>query len=85
MHSRFSQIQEEGGEEKMAQVETLEVEAKAMDEEIYSIERNETWELTELPPKKKAIGVKWVYKTKCNVKGKIDRHKARLVLKGYKQ
>ena len=52
-----------------------------MDEEIDAIERNETWELTELPPKKQVIGVKWVYKTKC----KIDRYKARLVVKGYKQ
>ena len=56
-----------------------------MDEEIDAIERNETWELTELPPKKQVIGVKWVYKTKCNFEGKIDRHKARLVVKGYKQ
>ena len=31
---------------------------KAMDEEIDAIERNETWELTELPPKKQVIGVK---------------------------
>ena len=56
-----------------------------MDEEIDAIERNETWELTKLPPKKQVIGVKWVYKTKCNAEGKIDRHKARLVVKGYKQ
>ena len=58
---------------------------KAMDEEIDAIERNETWELTELPPKKQVIGVKWVYKTKCNAEDKIDRHKERLVVKGYKQ
>ena len=57
----------------------------AMDEEIDAIKRNETWELTTLPPKKKIIGVKWVYKTKFNGKGKIDRHKAHLVVKGYKQ
>ena len=55
-----------------------------MDEEIDAMERNETWELTEFPPKKKVIGVKWVYKTQCNAKGKIDRHKARLVVKRYK-
>ena len=55
-----------------------------MDEEIDAIERNETWELTELPLKKHVIGVKWVYKTKYNVEGKIDRHKARLIVKGYK-
>ena len=58
---------------------------KAMDEKIDAIERNETWELTELPPKKQVIGVKWVYKTKCNAERKIYRHKARLVVKGYKQ
>ena len=57
----------------------------AMGEEIDSIERNETCELVELPPKMQVIGVKWVYKTKCNAEGKIDRHKARLVVKGYKQ
>ena len=56
-----------------------------MDEEIDPIEKNETLELTTLPPKKQVIGVKWVYKTKCNVEGKIDRHKARLVVKRYKQ
>ena len=31
-HSRLSQIQEEGGEEEMAQVETLEVEAEEIED-----------------------------------------------------
>ena len=39
----------------------------------------------DLPEGKDAIGVKWVYKTKRNVEGKIDRHKERLIVKGYKQ
>lgn len=58
---------------------------KAMDEEINSILKNETWELVELPKDHKPIGVKWVYKTKLNERGEIDKHKARLVVKGYKQ
>eukprot|EP00253_Pinus_taeda_P016299 PITA_16299 len=56
-----------------------------MDEEINAIERNKTWDLVELTKGKEVIGVKWVYKTKTNAKGKIERHKARLVVKGYKQ
>ena len=57
----------------------------AMDEEIHSIEKNHTWELTSLPQGKKTIGVKWVYKTKLQPDGQVDRLKARLVVKGYKQ
>ncbi|GKC41664.1 retrovirus-related pol polyprotein from transposon TNT 1-94 [Tanacetum coccineum] len=37
---------------------------QAMVEEINSIEKNDTWELTTLPKGQKAIGVKWVYKAK---------------------
>eukprot|EP00253_Pinus_taeda_P015702 PITA_15702 len=58
---------------------------ESMDEEMNAIERNKTWDLVELPKGKEVIGVKWVYKTKSNVEGKIERHKARLVVKGYKQ
>ena len=56
-----------------------------MDEEIDEAERNETWGLTTLPPKKQVIGVTWVNKTKCNAERKIDRHKECLMVKGYKQ
>eukprot|EP00253_Pinus_taeda_P029616 PITA_29616 len=58
---------------------------EAIDEEMNVIERNKTWDLVELPKGKEVIGVKWVYKTKSNVEGKIERHKAKLVVKGYKQ
>eukprot|EP00253_Pinus_taeda_P034655 PITA_34655 len=58
---------------------------EAMNEEIGAIEKSKTLELVDLPEGKAAIGVKWVYKTKSNAEGKIDRHKARLVVKGYKQ
>ena len=57
----------------------------AMDEEINSIQKNDTWELASLPNGHKAIGVKWVYKAKKNSKGEVERYKARLVAKGYSQ
>ncbi|KAG6427561.1 hypothetical protein SASPL_111807 [Salvia splendens] len=50
----------------------------AMDEEINAIEKNDTWSLTTLPEGRKAIGVKWVYKTKKNTNGEVQRYKARL-------
>ena len=58
---------------------------EAMDEEIKAIKKNSTWKLTILPKGKEALGVKWVYKVKKNVKGDIERYKARLVDKGYNQ
>ena len=56
----------------------------AMDEEIASIQRNDTWELTSLPEGHNPIGVKCVYKTKTNKEGQVEKYKARLVAKGYK-
>jgi hypothetical protein len=58
---------------------------EAMDTEMESIQKNETWSLTELPAGTKKIGVKWIYKTKINESGKVDKLKARLVAKGYAQ
>uniref|UniRef100_A0A6N2KS35 Reverse transcriptase Ty1/copia-type domain-containing protein n=1 Tax=Salix viminalis TaxID=40686 RepID=A0A6N2KS35_SALVM len=58
---------------------------EAMDSEIQSIEKNQTWELTHLPAGARAIGVKWLFKTKVNEKGETEKHKARLVALGYAQ
>jgi hypothetical protein len=57
----------------------------AMTEEIQAIEDNHTWVLTNLPPGRKAIGLKWVFKVKRDEKGSVVKHKARLVVKGYSQ
>ncbi|GAU36464.1 hypothetical protein TSUD_166300 [Trifolium subterraneum] len=62
-----------------------EVWKKAMESEIEAIKKNDTWELTDLPQGVKPIGVKWIYKTKYNKDGNIDKHKAKLVAKGYAQ
>ncbi|KAL0309364.1 UNVERIFIED_CONTAM: Retrovirus-related Pol polyprotein from transposon RE1 [Sesamum radiatum] len=58
---------------------------EAMEKELEALEKNSTWDLTELPAGKRAIGSRWVYKTKLNQDGSIERYKARLVAKGYTQ
>ena len=58
---------------------------KAMEDEISSLIKNKTWELVDLPKNKNLVKSKWVYKTKLDEKGAIDRYKARLVAKGYSQ
>lgn len=57
----------------------------ACEAEIDSIVRNNTWELVELPEGAKAIGLKWVFKIKRNSDGTTNKHKSRLVAKGYIQ
>ena len=56
-----------------------------MDEEIDAIERNNTWNLVELPDDKNCIGVKWIYKTKLKVDGDVEKYKARIVAQGFSQ
>ncbi|KAL0423307.1 UNVERIFIED_CONTAM: Retrovirus-related Pol polyprotein from transposon RE1 [Sesamum radiatum] len=51
---------------------------EAMAKELDALANNDTWELTNLPPDKKAIGSKWVFKLKINLDGS-------LVVKGYNQ
>jgi hypothetical protein len=57
----------------------------AMNSKIAALESNNTWSLVDLPPHKKPIGCKWVFKIKYKSDGSIERHKARLVAKGYTQ
>ncbi|WVY91413.1 hypothetical protein V8G54_036927 [Vigna mungo] len=57
----------------------------AMIEELKSIERNQTWQLVDLPKGKQSIGVKWIFKTKLNPDGSVLKRKARLVAKGFLQ
>eukprot|EP01018_Ginkgo_biloba_P008424 Gb_40420 [translate_table: standard] len=56
-----------------------------MDAKIQAVRKNKTWDLVKLPASKKAIGCRWVYKTKYRADGSIDKHKVRLIAKGYKQ
>lgn len=58
---------------------------EAMKEEIDSHKTNNTWTLTSLPPNRKAIGAKWVFKVKVDGNNGNKRFKARLVAKGFVQ
>lgn len=57
----------------------------AMDAEHNALFHNKTWHLVEAPKGRNIVGCKWVYKVKRSVDGSIDRYKARLIAKGYKQ
>jgi hypothetical protein len=58
---------------------------KVIMDEMDSIEENGTWSLIDLPPGRKPIGVKWVFKVKRDEHGVMSKHKARLVMKAYTQ
>lgn len=57
----------------------------AMDDEIKSMINNNTWILEKLPPNRKAIKCKWIFKIKRDANGQISKYKARLVAKGFSQ
>ena len=56
---------------------------EAMDKEIQALEATKTWVLTPLPPGKRPIGCKWVYRVKVNPDGSVERYKARLAANSY--
>jgi hypothetical protein len=56
-----------------------------MKAEMDAVEKNRTWELTDLPHGHRAITLKWVFKLKRDEVGAIIKHKARLVARGFLQ
>ncbi|RVW11902.1 hypothetical protein CK203_112054 [Vitis vinifera] len=44
----------------------------AMNEEMKSLQKNETWELVECPPGKKPVGCRWIYTVKYKTDGSIE-------------
>ena len=58
---------------------------EAIKSEVDSILQNHTWELADLPSGCKYLGFKWIFKRKMKVDGFIDKYKARLIIKGYRQ
>jgi hypothetical protein len=57
----------------------------AVEEEMHSLLGMGTWCYSQLPPGRTALPCKWVFKRKLQADGTIERYKARLVLKGFRQ
>ncbi|KAJ4710363.1 Retrovirus-related Pol polyprotein from transposon TNT 1-94 [Melia azedarach] len=56
-----------------------------MNEEIKFMKDNDVWDLVPLPEGVKLIGCKWIFKTKRDSKGDVERYKACLIAKGFTQ
>jgi hypothetical protein len=59
--------------------------SQAMNDEMESLQKNSTWEMTIFPKGKRTVGCRWIYIVKFKADGSIKRYKARLVAKGYTQ
>ncbi|GJZ39005.1 DNA polymerase zeta catalytic subunit-like protein [Tanacetum coccineum] len=58
---------------------------EAIQSKIDSVVHNNTWKLVDLPSGHKPIGHKWIFKKKLRLDGTIEKYKACLVAKGYRQ
>ena len=56
-----------------------------MKEEFNSLQKNNTWELVDLPPRRKLVKCKWFFKTKFAADGSPLKYKEILVSNGYSQ
>lgn len=56
-----------------------------MDSEYKNLIENKTWILVPKPENKKILSNRWVFKTKINQKGEVEKFKARLVVRGHTQ
>ncbi|XP_062093309.1 uncharacterized mitochondrial protein AtMg00820-like [Humulus lupulus] len=58
---------------------------QAMKEEYQALFSNDTWELVPREPHMNTVANKWIFRIKYNANGSLQRHKARLVPKGFQQ
>lgn len=58
---------------------------QAMLKEFDALNANHTWDLVPLPKGKRPISCKWIFKVKYKADGSVERHKARLVVRGFTQ
>jgi hypothetical protein len=65
--------------------EDFELWQKAMEDKMASLLENKTWEIETVPEGVKPVPVKWVYKIKTDANGNVERYKARVCAKGFRQ
>ncbi|KAG9512183.1 hypothetical protein KCU93_g10402, partial [Aureobasidium melanogenum] len=58
---------------------------EAMLDEYNSLIENETWEVVQRPPGANVLSSRWVFKRKLASDGSVAKHKARFVVRGFKQ
>ncbi|XP_024011352.1 uncharacterized protein LOC112086611 [Eutrema salsugineum] len=73
-----------GGDEPTSFKEAMKDERwrNAASMEVKALEANRTWDVTDLPPNKKAIGCHWVFTIKYTSNWEFEPYKARLVAYG---
>ena len=49
------------------------IQKEAMIDEMRSLDKNQAWDMVELPAGRKPIRKKWVFKQKMNAKGKVEK------------
>ena len=59
--------------------------AAAMEAELESLLVNGVYEEVQRPAGRKVIGTKWVIRVKTDAKGNLDKFKAKVVAKGFRQ
>ncbi len=83
--SEFQEIKEPFSYQEALSCKESENWKAAMIEEYNALTANNTFSLSSLPPNKKPLDSKWVYRIKFDETGKPIRFKARLVVKGFLQ
>lgn len=58
---------------------------ETVEEEMWTLEKNNNWDIVDLPTNTEPIGCKQVFTVKLKPDGSVDLYKARLAVKGYAQ
>ncbi|CAL8999864.1 unnamed protein product [Prunus brigantina] len=56
--------------------------AEAMNIEMEALQKNNTWDIVDLPKGTKPMRYRWLFTMKYNADGTVERYKVRLVAKG---